>query len=237
MLKIGKTELGKIPRVAISISDREDNKSIPRGLIDILEIRVDQFKKTDPGYVNDVIKERQKTGIPLLLTVRSPKEGGERGIPNQLKLRIFQENITLVDAVDIELESPILPEVVKVAKKDKKTVIVSWHNLKTTPNDKILKGILNKAKRSGADIIKIAAKANKKEDIIRLARWTIDNRAENIITISLGDTGGISRLVFPALGSLITYAYLNNPSGPGQRPLSELREHLRLYFPKEFLKN
>ena len=66
-----------------------------------------------------------------------------------------------------------------------------------------------------------------------MTRWTIDNRSENIITISLGDTGGISRLVFPALGSLITYAYLNNPSGPGQRPLGELREHLRLYFPKE----
>ena len=233
MLKIGKTELGGIPRVAISISDREDNKSIPRGLIDILEIRVDQFKKTDPGYINDVIKERRKIGIPLLLTVRSRKEGGERDIPNQLKLRIFQENITLVDAVDIELESPILLEVVKTARKNKKIVIVSWHNLKTTPNDKILKGILNKAKRNGADIIKIAAKASKKDDLIRLARWTIDNRSENIITISLGDTGGISRLVFPALGSLITYAYLNNPSGPGQRPLGELREHLRLYFPKE----
>ena len=194
---------------------------------------MDQFKKTDPGYINDVIKERRKIGIPLLLTARSPKEGGERDIPNQLKLRIFQENITLVDAVDIELESPILLEVVKTARKNKKIVIVSWHNLKTTPNDKILKGILNKAKRNGADIIKIAAKASKKDDLIRLARWTIDNRSENIITISLGDTGGISRLVFPALGSLITYAYLNNPSGPGQRPLGELREHLRLYFPKE----
>ncbi len=233
MLKIGKIELGKIPRVAISISDRENNKSIPRGLIDILEIRVDQFKKTDPGYVNDVIKERRKIGIPLLLTVRSPKEGGERYIPNQLKLRIFQENIPLVDAVDIELGSPILPEVVKAAKKDKKTVIVSWHNLKTTPNDKILKGILNKAKRNGADIIKIACQANKKEDLIRLTHWTIDNKSKNIITISLGAMGSISRLFFPAIGSLITYAYLNKPSGPGQRPLSELREHLRLYYPWE----
>lgn len=234
MLKIGKTELGKIPRVAISISDREDNKSIPRGLIDILEIRVDQFKKMEPGYINDVIKERRKIGIPLLLTVRSRKEGGERDIPDHLKLRTFRENIPWVDAVDIELESPILPEVVKAAKKDKKIVIVSWHNLKTTPNDKMLKGILNKAKRSGADIIKIACQANKKEDLIRLTRWTIDNRSKNIITISLGAMGSISRLFFPAIGSLITYAYLNKSSGPGQRPLSELREHLRLYFPKEF---
>jgi len=232
MLKIGKTELGRIPRVAISISDREDNKSIPRGLIDILEIRVDQFKKIEPAYINDIIKTRRKIGLPLLLTARSPKEGGERDIPNQLKLRIFQENIALVDAVDIELESPILSEVVKTARKNRKIVIISWHNLKMTPKDKTLKDIFNKAKRSGADIVKIAAKANKKEDFIRLMRFTMDNRSKNMIIISLGDTGSISRLVFPALGSLITYAYLNAPSGSGQRPLGELREHLRIYYPR-----
>lgn len=232
MIKIGKIEIGKIPRVAVSISDREDNKSIPRALIDILEIRVDQFKKIEQGYINKVVKTRRKIGIPLLLTARSKKEGGEKDVPNQLKLRIFKENISLVDAVDIELESPVLSEVVKTARKNKKIVIVSWHNLKMTPNDKILKDILNKAKRSGANIIKIAAKANKKEDLNRLMRFTIDNKSKNIITISLGDIGSISRLVFPALGSLITYAYLNKPSGPGQRPLGELCEHLRTYYPR-----
>ncbi len=232
MIKIGKIELGRIPRVAISIADREDNKLISSPFIDILEIRVDQFKKIEPAHIKNVINVRREIGVPLILTVRSKKEGGQRDVPNQLKLNIFKENIPLVDAVDIELESPILSEVVKTARKNKKIVIVSWHNLKMTPKDKTLKDILNKAKRSGADIIKIAAKASKKDDLIRLTRWTIDNRSENIITISLGDTGSISRLVFPVLGSLITYAYLNNPSGPGQRPLGELCEHLRIYYPR-----
>ena len=232
MLKIGKTELGRIPRVAISISDREDNKLIPPALIDILEIRVDQFKKMEPAYIKNVIKTRREIGVPLILTVRSKNEGGQKDIPNQLKLNIFKESIPLVDAVDIELESPILLEVVKTARKNKKIVIVSWHNLKMTPRDKTLKDILNKAKRSGADIVKIAAKANKKEDLIRLMRFTMDNRSENMITISLGEIGSISRLVFPALASLITYAYLNKPSGSGQRPLGELCEHLRTYYPR-----
>ena len=232
MLKIGKTELGRITRVAISISDREDNKSIPRGLIDILEIRVDQFKKIEPAYIKNVINVRREIGVPLILTVRSKNEGGQRDVPNQLKLNIFKENIPLVDAVDIELKSPILPEVVKAARKNKKKVIVSWHNLKTTPNDKILKDILNKAKRSGADIVKIAAKANKKEDLNRLMKFTMENKSRNIVTISLGDIGSISRLVFPGLGSLITYAYINKPSGSGQRPLGELCEHLRTYYPR-----
>ena len=232
MIKIGKTELGKIPKIAIAIADREDNKLIKPAFVDILEIRVDQFKKADPIYVRNVIKTRRKIGVPLILTVRNKEEGGQKDISNELKLSIFKECIPLVDAVDIELRSPILSEVIKIARKNKKLVIVSWHNFKMTPNDKMLKDILNKAKRSGANLVKIAVKANKAEDLNRLMRFTIENKSKNIITISLGEIGSISRLTFPGFGSLITYAYINRPSGLGQRTLDELREHLRVYYPK-----
>ena len=232
MIKIGKTELGKIPRVAIAVGDREDNRMIKSLFVDILEIRVDQFKKTDPVYVKDIIKKRKKIGVPLILTIRSKEEGGQRDISNELKLKIFEENIPLVNAVDIELKSPILSKVVKTAKKNKKIVIVSWHNFKMTPNDKILKDILAKAKKSGAHLVKIAAKVNQQEDLNRLMRFTMENKSKNIITISLGEIGSISRLTFPGLGSLITYAYINKPSGLGQRTLEELQEHLRAYYPK-----
>lgn len=232
MIKIGKIELGKIPRIAIAIADREDNKLIKSAFIDILEIRVDQFKRTDPVYVKNVVKMRRKIGVPLILTVRNKEEGGQKEISNELKLSILKECVSLVDAVDIELRSPILLEVIKIAKKNKKVAIVSWHNFKMTPNDKMLKDILNKAKRSGAHLVKIAAKANNAEDLNRLMRFTIENKSKNIITISLGEIGSISRLTFPGFGSLITYAYINRPSGLGQRTLDELRDHLRIYYPK-----
>ena len=232
MIKIGKTELGKIPRIAISVGDREDNKLIKSLFVDILEIRVDQFKKTEPVYVKNIIKKRKKIGVPLILTIRSKEEGGQRDVSNELKSKIFEENIPLVNAVDIELKSPILSEVVKTARKNKKIVIISWHNFKMTPNDKMLKDILTKAKKSGAHLIKIAAKANREKDLNRLMRFTIENKSKNIITISLGEIGSISRLTFPGLGSLITYAYINKPSGLGQRTLDELQEHLRVYYPK-----
>jgi 3-dehydroquinate dehydratase-1 len=232
MLKIGKIELGRIPRLAVTISDREDNKLIKSHFIDILEIRVDQFKNRDPAYVKNVIKKIKKIGLPLILTVRSKEEGGEKDVSNELKLSIFKENIPLVDAVDIELKSPVLSEVIRSARKNKKMVIVSWHNLKATPSDRILTGTLNKAKRSGAHLVKIAVKANKAEDLNRLMRWTIENRPKNIITISLGKIGSISRLIFPRIGSLITYAYINKPSGLGQRPLEEMRASFRAYYPQ-----
>ena len=232
MIKIGKTELGRIPRVAIAIADREDSKLIKSLFLDILEVRVDQFKNADSIYVKNVIRKRKKIGVPLILTVRSKEEGGQRDISNAAKLNIFRDNIQLVDAVDIELKSPILSEVVKIARKNKKNVIISWHNFKMTPNDKMLKDILSKAKRSGAHLVKIAVKANKIEDFNRLMKFTIENRSKNIITISLGGIGSLSRLVFPVLGSLITYAYINKPSGLGQISLDDLRDHLRVYYPQ-----
>lgn len=232
MIKIGKTELGRIPRLAISIADRENSRQIKSLLLDILEIRVDQFGDISPAHVKNVIKKIRKIGVPLILTVRSKEEGGQRDVSNKLKLGIFKDNISLVDAIDIELKSPILSEVVKNARRNKKKVIISWHNLKMTPSSKTLKDILNKAKRSGAHLVKIAAKANKVEDFNRLMKFTVENKSKNIITISLGPIGSLSRLVFPGLGSLITYAYTNKPSGLGQISLDKLRDHLRIYYPR-----
>jgi len=232
MVKIGKTELGKIPRIAISVTDKEENKIIRSLFVDILEIRVDQFKKLGLKYIQKIIANKKKTLIPLILTVRSKEEGGQRDISNELKLKIFKENISLVDAVDVELRSPILAELIKIAKKNKKILIISSHNFKLTPNDKIIKDILSKAKKRGANLVKIALKANRPEDVIRLLKFTLENKAKNLITISLGEIGSISRLVFPAVGSLITYAFISKPSGLGQRPFDELKEHLRIYYPQ-----
>lgn len=232
MVKIGKRELGKIPAMALAVGDQEDAKALKSACADLLEIRVDQFSRIDPASIRGIIKERKKIGIPLILTIRAKEEGGEKIIPDELKARIFRENISLVDAIDIELRSAILPEVVKAARESGKTIIVSTHNLKITPSDRTLRGILSKAKKAGAHIVKIAAMANKEEDVNRLARFTIENKSKNITTISLGKIGSISRLAFPGMGSLITYTFVGRPSGLGQVRLNNLREHLRVYYPK-----
>lgn len=230
MIKIRKTRLGGMPRIAVSVSDKKSDRLTKPPLVDIVEIRVDQFKRLDSKYVKGVIAERKKIGLPIILTVRSKDEGGCKRISDELKLKIFRENLSLVDAVDIELKSPILSEVVKIARKNKKLIIISWHDLKSTPDDKALRDILDKAKKRGAHIVKIAAKANRIEDVNKLMRFTMKNRAKNLITISLGAIGSVSRLTFPGAGSLITYAYINKPSGLGQIPLKELREDLRVYY-------
>ncbi|MCK5215899.1 MAG: type I 3-dehydroquinate dehydratase [Candidatus Omnitrophica bacterium] len=233
MIKLGKTALNSPPRLAVVIADKENNEAIGSLRVDVLEVRVDLFENMDIDYIKANISKRSKTGIPLILTIRNdPSEGGKGDISDEKKSEIFRAVISSVDAVDIELKSPIVSEVVDLAKKNQKVVIVSSHNFVETPDESVLENIFNEAVEKGADIVKMAAKAKTIDDVNALMSFTLKHKEDNIITMSLGSVGSISRLTFPAAGSLLTYSYVNKPSAPGQIPLNALQKDLRRYYPK-----
>jgi 3-dehydroquinate dehydratase len=41
----------------------------------------------------------------------------------------------------------------------------------------------------------------------------------------------VTRLLYPALGSLVTFACLETETAPGQLPLDTMREVMRLIYP------
>ncbi len=232
MLKIGKTLLNAVPQIALVVSDREPNALLRPLRIDVLEIRIDQFRRYDLDYIKENVLKRKALGVPLILTIRNTKkEGGMAHISDAVKLRIFQTLVPLVDAFDIELSSPIIFKVIQLARKNKKPIIVSAHNFKNTPSPAALEKIFKAAVQKGANIVKIATKANSLDDVNQLWQFTIKHQKDNVITMSLGKIGSISRLVFPAAGSLLTYSHVGNPSAPGQLPLGILQGHVRLYYP------
>jgi len=230
MLKLGTLEFNGTPRIAVAISDKESNEELKGLPIDALEVRADRFDQLDIDYVCEMISQRKALEIPLLLTVRNdPGEGGTIAIPEQDKLAIFKAAIPLVDGVDIELSSPAIDHVVSLAKKNEKLVIVSAHKLKSTPAKEDLKAILSNGKAQGADIVKIAAKANSNEDVETMLTFTQDHREDNIITMSLGALGSVSRVSFPFAGSLLTYSFIDQPFAEGQIAFNDLREAIRRY--------
>ena len=232
MVKLGFISPGDIPKIALVITDRETNEAVKSSGVDALEVRADMFSCLDVDYIKDNVRRRRKTGIPLILTVRNAvAEGGKANISDEKKLEIFQACIALVDAVDIELSSPLLSRVIKLAKRSKRVAIVSSHNFQRTPPQGVLEGIWRKAVKKGADIVKIAAYANAQEDIRRLMLFTLEHRGDRVITMSLGNAGAISRLTFPLAGSLLIYSYIDQPSAPGQIPLKKLQQDLRRYYP------
>jgi len=47
----------------------------------------------------------------------------------------------------------------------------------------------------------------------------------------MGDAAVATRVLFPALGSLLTYAHAGTETAPGQIPLVEMRQLLRRLYP------
>ncbi len=228
MIKVGNVELGGVPRIAVAVSDKEGNEDLRDRGIDVLELRADRFERLDTDYVTEQIARRRGLGIPLLLTVRNdPAEGGGRPISEHDKMSVFLAGVSGVDAVDIELSSPIVSKVIAVAREMGKPVIVSAHKLDGTPPRDELDRIFSEAKDKGADIVKIAARANTSQDVDVMLKFTRDHKDDQVITMSLGALGSVSRVSFPFAGSLLTYSFVDQPFAEGQIGLKELREALR----------
>jgi 3-dehydroquinate dehydratase-1 len=216
-------KLKKPPFVCAVITDSIDGKALKRAEeqgADLVELRLDTFKDRKG------IKEKlEKIELPVLLTIRSKREGGKIKIGDAERLALFKELTPYVDFIDIELSSRgILAEVLRTAKKWKKTAIVSYHNFRATPAG--LGRIVKTARRSGADMVKIATLARSVEDIKRLLGILLAEK--NMIVVAMGRAGRSARVFFPLLGSVVTYGAVAEKTAPGQFALRELKNILSL---------
>ncbi len=230
-MKLGGLALGKAPLIC-GVSEKSfDSRNINRALkagANMLEFRLDSFSKKDITLLAGPLKRLKKRGVPLLLTVRSTKEGGKGKLTDAERLALFIELIPLFDGVDIELSSKkIIKEVIAKAREARKLVVVSFHNFKATPKREKLLSIIKEARAAGADIVKLATHVKGKAELRRLAGLLTDNTG--LIVIAMGRGGSASRVFFPMLGSLITYSGITGANAPGQLSVSRLKSAFRLY--------
>jgi len=128
------------------------------------------------------------------------------------------------------LTSSGIPTPVSSTTKSKKVVtLISSHNFQLTPTNEQLAAMFQEARDRGADIVKIAAMAQSQQDVIDLLQFTLQHKKDSLVTISLGELGRISRLVFPLWGSLLTYACLGSAFAPGQVSLKQLQDDFKIY--------
>jgi len=233
MARIGAVELTETPRVAVGFDDKVTPKvideSIQQGL-DIAEVRVDLFSLLEPAYVQQRIKAFSR--LATIGTIRSQIEGGKwRGTEEQ-RLSLFRAITPFVDSLDIELSSDqILSAVVSLCATQRKTLIISHHDFDGTPSLSDLHRIVDRSKQTGADVVKVATMVKSDNDVRVLAELTTSRKSDNLVVIGMGSVGLITRLTFPALGSLMTFAYIGEQTAPGQLHFQDLREDLRRYYP------
>lgn len=232
MLKIGPMALGGRPRAAIAIQGMVDPALIrAAGGEVVVELRLDALADQSPEAL--VNFTRRYAEFPLLATIRRREEGGAWKGTEAERLACYVAVLPEVHAVDVEIGADeIAPQVVSAARALGKLTIGSFHDFKVTPAMEVLESVHARGRMLGADIVKVAARCNSPEDLQRLAGFTLTHRDDQIITIGMGGHGLVSRIFFPALGSLLTYTFLGEPTAPGQLNCTDTLKYLGVFYPE-----
>lgn len=229
-----------VPVVGITreeiITEAKSFSSIP---VDLVEWRVDWFEQVfDLEKVLGLLKElREVLGeLPLLMTFRTSKEGGEKSISasDYARLNIEAAKSGYVDLIDVEIFTgdEIVKEIIDAVHNYGVKVIASNHDFDKTPDKDDIVGRLRKMQELGADIPKIAVMPQSAKDVLTLLSATdemVTKYADRpIITMSMAGTGLISRLCGEVFGSAITFGAAKKASAPGQMEVNDLSTVLQL---------
>lgn len=245
-VKVRGVEIGAgIPKIIVPIvgvtheaivEEAKTFNSIP---VDVVEWRVDWFENVfEFDKVEAVLRDlRDALGeIPILMTFRTSKEGGEKAIEPEAyaELNIKAARTGLVDMIDVEIFTgdDIVNKIISGAHAAGVKVVASNHDFFKTPEKDDIVGRLRKMQDMGADIPKIAVMPTCKKDVLTLLAATEEMSSEYadrpIITMSMAGTGVISRLAGEVFGSSMTFGAAKKASAPGQMGVNELNTVLSL---------
>lgn len=232
LLTVKGLEIGKTPRVVGTLTSRAGLEAFPREGIarcDIAEVRLDEIGLY-PGW-QDACRAIETAGTPVLLTLRSADEGGKCALSNPERREILRQGLGSVSLLDVELASNLAASLAAEVKAAGKGLIVSYHRFTDTPPREELEAVIGQA-AVHASIIKVAAMVQGEDDLLNLQTVLANRKAEvPLCLIGMGARGTTTRTSFPALGSCLTYGFLDSVCAPGQISAGELVRHLRSALP------
>ena len=207
--------------------------------LDVVEWRIDHHQEVeDIDQMKESLKVlREALGdLPLLVTFRSKKEGGERevSIDYYAGLNKAMAETGMADMIDVELFTgdEIVKEIVDFAHSKNVKVVMSNHDFFKTPAKEEIISRLCKMQEMNADLPKIAVMPQTTEDVLTLLSATnemVTKHADRpIITMSMAGLGVISRLAGEAFGSALTFGAAKAASAPGQVPVEKLAQVLEI---------
>ena len=180
--------------------------------LDLIEVRLDAMAN-DRAEAMALIG---KIGLPLIITARHPREGGENALPLEERRGLLTEFLPAAALVDIELRSlNPLRDVRSKARAGSVAVIGSFHHFKTTPSLSRMKTSARNAAKAGVTIFKIATVTSQPLHLANLARL-VGSTGLPVSAMGMGRFGKVSRLLLAQAGSVLNYGYLDRPATPGQ---------------------
>lgn len=192
--------------------------------IQMAEIRLDRC----PLDIEEIESLFSSSDTPLVATCRVVDDGNGTWEEAEEKLTAAVEAGTAF--LDLEIEAPkeVGKRLRRACTEYGTTMIRSSHFFAGTPSDDVLRNTVEKCRKFGGEIVKIAAMAKSGEDVARVlglySQEQTSQRQAELIAFSMGETGRASRLECLRLGSPFTYAALNDneAAAPGQWTYSEM---------------
>ena len=192
----------------------------------IAELRLDQMSPTG-GFWQAAAGRLMKRGVPVILTIRSAAEGGGWQWSESARAALYELSLPYVSAVDIEIRSRIFRRVTDAARGRDCVVIGSFHDFEGTPSRAVLERMAARARRVGADVVKLATMIRKPGDVAVLSELLRAGARGPLCVIGMGDLGRDSRISLPREGSCLAYGYVGRPAAPGQWSCEALASALR----------
>lgn len=228
------------PLVVASIVDSKQilkniHKAVKEGA-DFLELRLDAFPFKNKEKLFEIAQEiRKKTSLPIIATLRSPKEQGFQALKfhwnDQERKEIYEKCLPIVDFIDVEFSSDSINQaLIKKAHKLQKKVILSYHDFHSMPQEKEILQLVKKFKQLSGDIFKVAGMARSWEETIRFLYTCSRLNSINRVFIAMGEIGKFSRIAGFCFGSCLTYGSMGQKTAPGQIPIPRLIQQLKMLY-------
>ena len=192
--------------------------------IQMAEIRLDRC----PLDIEEIESLFSSSDTPLVATCRVVDDGNGTWEEAEEKLTAAVEAGAAFMDLEIEAPKEVGKRLRRACTEYGTTMIRSSHFFAGTPSDDVLRNTVEKCRKFGGEIVKIAAMAKSGEDVARVlglySQEQTSQRQAELIAFSMGETGRASRLECLRLGSPFTYAALNDneAAAPGQWTYSEM---------------
>jgi 3-dehydroquinate dehydratase I len=233
-------------------------RALPDGAADVVELRLDHLTGSalDPGLARAAVaavRAALPATVPLLATFRSAREGGAQAADDDAYAAIVDAVIggaviggavidgagaegaevggQTADAIDVELATPGVADLVSRARAAGLAVVVSHHDFAATPPADEIVALLRRQRDVGADVCKVAVMPHDPDDVLALLTATrafARDADRPVVTVAMGALGVVSRLAGGVFGSAMTFASAGAASAPGQVDVDRLRAALAL---------
>ncbi|RMG04834.1 MAG: type I 3-dehydroquinate dehydratase, partial [Nitrospirae bacterium] len=207
----------KRPGIAGTVTDREIGLITPEVLhaVDLIEVRVDLLSDRSDENLVKLLEELSQKGKPLIVTVRSVEEGSPVNLDDAERLKLYEAASFHATVLDTEIHADIFHEVYVIARDKNRLLIGSYHNFDITPPEDDLIRIVERGYSYGANIVKVATRINRPEDMRTLAGLCVRFSLNGIVVVGMGEGALPSRVFFPMIGSLFSFGSIGEPKAPG----------------------